>query len=56
MRYEVEHVRADHFERHSDGFNLEADYARRRNRIIDLLLLPKQQFNASYTTPPAKRI
>ncbi|WFE20953.1 DUF262 domain-containing protein [Solwaraspora sp. WMMD937] len=47
VKYEVEHVWADHASRHIDEFTHEADFARHRNRIGDLLLLPKQ-FNASY--------
>lgn len=47
VKYEVEHIWADHFERHTAEFAHEADFARHRNRIGDLLLLPKQ-FNASY--------
>jgi uncharacterized protein with ParB-like and HNH nuclease domain len=47
VRYEVEHIWADHFERHADEFVHETDFARHRNRIGDLLLLPKS-FNASY--------
>lgn len=47
VKYEVEHIWADHPERHTDEFAHEADFARHRNRIGDLLLLPKQ-FNASY--------
>lgn len=47
VKYEVEHVWADHFDRHTGEFAHEADFARHRNRIGDLLLLPKQ-FNASY--------
>lgn len=47
VKYEVEHVWADHFERHTDEFAHESDFARHRNLIGDLLLLPKQ-FNASY--------
>ncbi len=47
VKYEVEHIWADHPERHTDDFSHEADFARHRNRIGDLLLLPKQ-FNASY--------
>ena len=47
VKYEVEHVWADHPERHTDEFSHEADFTRHRNRIGDLLLLPKQ-FNASY--------
>ncbi len=47
VKYEVEHIWANHPERHTDEFPHEADFARHRNRIGDLLLLPKQ-FNASY--------
>jgi hypothetical protein len=47
VKYEVEHVWADHSERHADEFSHEADFARQRNRVGDLLLLPKQ-FNASF--------
>lgn len=47
VKYEVEHIWADHPERHADEFAHEADFARHRNRFGDLLLLPKQ-FNASY--------
>lgn len=45
--YEVEHIWANHFERHSDEFDHPTDFAEYRNRIGDLLLLPKN-FNASY--------
>lgn len=51
VRYEVEHVWADHWQRHEDEFDHEADFASRRNSIGDLLLLPKQ-FNASYNDEP----
>ncbi|GAB4662613.1 DUF262 domain-containing protein [Mycobacterium avium subsp. hominissuis] len=47
VRYEVEHIWADHPERHVDEFPQESDFARHRNRIGDLLLLPKS-FNASF--------
>lgn len=50
VKYEVEHIWANRPERHvGDGleFSHEADFSRHRNRIGDLLLLPKQ-FNASY--------
>lgn len=50
-RYEVEHVWADHFERHTDEFNHPADFQNIRNRIGDLLLLPKN-FNQSYGDLP----
>jgi hypothetical protein len=46
-RYEVEHIWADHPERHAAEFNHPADFAEHRNRIGGLLLLPKS-FNASY--------
>ena len=46
-RYEVEHIWADHPERHTDEFSHPADFAEHRNRIGGLLLLPKS-FNASY--------
>lgn len=46
VKYEVEHVWADRPDRHTDEFPHAADFARHRNRIGDLLLLPKQ-FNAS---------
>lgn len=45
-RYEVEHIWADHPERHTEEFGHPADFAEHRNRIGGLLL-PKS-FNASY--------
>lgn len=47
VKYEVEHVWANHPERHTDDFAHEAEFARHRNRIGGLLLLPKQH-NGSY--------
>lgn len=46
-RYEVEHIWADHAERYQNEFSHPADFAEYRNRIGDLLLLPRS-FNASY--------
>lgn len=46
-RYEVEHIWANHPERHTTEFPHPADFAEHRNRIGGLLLLPKS-FNASY--------
>jgi len=46
-RYEVEHIWADHPERHATEFGHPADFTEHRNRIGGLLLLPKS-FNASY--------
>ncbi|HEX5547159.1 MAG TPA: DUF262 domain-containing protein [Ktedonobacterales bacterium] len=50
-RYEVEHIWANKFERHTDEFSHPQDFAEYRNRIGDLLLLPKS-FNASYGALP----
>ena len=46
-RFEIEHIWADHPERHIAEFNHPADFAEHRNRIGGLLLLPKS-VNASY--------
>ena len=46
-RFEVEHIWANHPERHTDEFDHPSDFAEHRNRIGGLLLLPKA-FNASY--------
>lgn len=45
--YEVEHVWADHPERHRDEFAHPSEFQEYRNRIGGSLLLPKS-FNASY--------
>ncbi len=45
--YEIEHVWADHAELHTDEFAHPSEFADYRNRIGDLLLLPKS-FNASF--------
>lgn len=50
-RYEIEHIWANHFERHRDEFQHEGDFADYRNKIGGLLLLPKS-FNASYSDLP----
>lgn len=46
-QYEVEHIWANHFERHQEEFDNIHDFSDHRNMIGGLLLLPKQ-FNASY--------
>ena len=51
QRYEIEHIWADHPERHTDEFGHPKDFAEYRNRIGGLLLLPKS-FNASYGDLP----
>lgn len=53
-RYEVEHIWADHPERHADEFDHPSDFAEHRNRIGGLLLLPKS-FNASYGDLPYEK-
>jgi hypothetical protein len=45
--YEVEHIWANHPERHTDEFAHPTDFAEYRNHLGGLLLLPKS-FNASY--------
>lgn len=50
-RYEVEHIWADHPERHTDEFPQKSDFEEYRSRIGGLLLLPKN-FNASYGDLP----
>jgi len=50
-RYEIEHVWANHPDRHKDEFTHQSDFAAARNRIGGLLLLPKS-FNASYGDLP----
>lgn len=49
--YEIEHIWANHPERHTDEFDHPSDFAEYRNRIGGLLLLPKS-FNASYGDLP----
>lgn len=49
--YEVEHIWANHPERHTDEFDHPNDFVEYRNRIGGLLLLPKS-FNASYGDMP----
>jgi len=45
--YEIEHIWADHPERHKDEFAHPSEFLEYRNRVGGLLLLPKS-FNASY--------
>jgi hypothetical protein len=49
--YEVEHIWANHPERHEDEFAHPTDFSEYRNRIGGLLLLPKS-FNASFGDKP----
>lgn len=50
-KFEVEHIWANKYERHTDEFSHPQDFADYRNRIGDLLVLPKK-FNASYGALP----
>ncbi len=45
--FEVEHIWADHFDRHTHEFANAYEFEEHRNKIGDLLLLPKD-FNASF--------
>jgi hypothetical protein len=49
--FEIEHIWADHPERHEDEFSHPSEFAEYRNRVGDLLLLPKSS-NASYGDLP----
>jgi hypothetical protein len=49
--YEIEHIWANHADQHTDEFAHSADFGEYRNRVGDLLLLPKS-FNASYSDDP----
>ena len=49
--YEIEHIWADHPERHEDEFSHPSEFAEYRNHLGGLLLLPKS-FNASYGDLP----
>ncbi|MBV9200404.1 MAG: hypothetical protein JOY83_11870 [Alphaproteobacteria bacterium] len=40
--YEIEHIWADHPERHADEFTHASEFQEYRNRIGGLLLLPKE--------------
>ena len=51
VKYEIEHIWADQFSRHTDEFEHPADFSEQRNRIGGLVLLPKA-FNASYNDKP----
>jgi hypothetical protein len=52
--YDIEHVWADHWEDHKDDFQHQADFDEFRNRLGDLLLLPKS-FNESYGDLPYEK-
>ena len=49
--YQVEHIWADHFDRHKDEFDNIDEFEEHRNKFGDLLLLPRD-FNASFGDMP----
>ncbi len=49
--FEVEHIWANHFERHTDEFPSQYEFEEHRNKFGDLLMLPKD-FNASFGDMP----
>ncbi len=49
--FEIEHIWADKYERHTDEFSTEEEFAEYRNRIGGLLLLPRG-FNQSFGDKP----
>jgi len=52
--FEIEHVWSDHADRHTAEFGHPSEFAEYRNRLGDLLLLPKS-FNASYGALPYEK-
>ncbi|MDE0231007.1 MAG: DUF262 domain-containing protein [bacterium] len=52
--YEVEHIWADHFEWHECDFDNTYEFGEHRNKIGDLLLLPRS-FNRSYGDMPYRQ-
>ena len=49
--FEIEHIWADKYERHTDEFSTEQEFAEYRGRIGDLLLLPRG-FNQAFNDEP----
>lgn len=52
---EVEHIWANHFERHTDEFSSQYEFEEHRNKFGYLLLLPKDLTRASATCPTTRR-
>ncbi len=52
--FEIEHIWADQYERHTDEFATEEEFAQYRNRIGGLLLLPRG-FNQSFGAAPYEK-
>jgi len=51
--FEIEHIWADKFDRHTSEFSNDFEFQEQRNKLGDLVLLPKD-FNASYGDMPYK--
>jgi hypothetical protein len=54
--YEVEHIWADHAEKHTDEFSHPADFEAYRNRIGGLLLIPKGDNSSFGDLPYSKKL
>lgn len=54
--YEIEHIWADHYERHTDEFASKEDFAFYRNRIGNLLLLPGDINKSINDSPYEKKL
>jgi Protein of unknown function (DUF1524) len=52
--FEIEHIWADKYERHTDEFSTEQEFAEYRSRIGDLLLLPRG-FNQAFNDEPYEK-
>jgi uncharacterized protein with ParB-like and HNH nuclease domain len=52
--YEIEHIWSDNYEEHADEFSSKYDFAEYRNRIGDLVLLPRG-FNQSLGAAPFEK-
>ncbi len=52
--FEIEHIWADQYERHTEEFATEEEFAQYRNRIGGLLLLPRG-FNQSFGAAPYEK-
>lgn len=53
-RYQIEHIWANHYDRHLDEFQHPADFAEYRNRLGGLVLLPSD-INQSFRDSPYER-
>ena len=54
--FEIEHIWADHYERHTDEFKNEEEFSQYRNRIGNLLLLPADINRSINDSPYEKKL